>query len=117
MAVQVGVPSNFNAALQDNAVSIPLPSGSQFAWSTDDPTDQISILDPSTENVQIIVSANGTNRTSITVTASTIAPDGSSVSGFVTTELIPPAATHVYTVSVSQPTLAPGGRRVQQHKK
>lgn len=116
MSVQVGVPSNFNAVLQDNGAAIPLPAGSTFQWSTDNDTDQITILTEDTENVQILVTANGSSRTSVTVTAATTAPDGSAVTGNVTVDLIPGAPTHVFTVSVSQVFATPAHQKASKKK-
>lgn len=101
MAVQPGVGSGFAAVLEDNGNPISLPDGSTFAWSTDDPTDQI-VVSPDTMSASITVSnppADG--RTTITVTADTTAPDGTDVSGEVTTDIVP-AVEHTYTVTVTQ---------------
>lgn len=100
MAVQPGVPSNFNAVLEDNGNAIALPAGSIFDWTTDDDSDQISILTEDGANAQITVQAN-TSRTQMTASASTTAPDGSTVEGSITVDIVP-GVTHVYTVSVSQ---------------
>lgn len=103
MAVEVNVAAAFGAQLQDNSNTIPLPSGGTWNWSTDDDTDQISILSQDT-SVASVTCVNGPpNRTSVTVTASTTAPDGSTVSGSVTTDIVG-GVTHVYSVIVAQET-------------
>lgn len=110
MAVVAGQGSDFGATLEDNGNPIGLPSGSTFAWSTDDPTDQI-VPSADTTSATITVAATNT-RPSITVTASTTAPDGSNVSGSVTTEIIPGTVPHTYTVTVSQlSTVATRGKK------
>ena len=102
MSVQSGIASAFGAQLQDNGNPIDLPSGSSFSWSTDDPTDTLvpggGVGSPT---VNVTVNNPPASRTTITVTATTIAPDGSSVSGSVTTDIIV-GVTHTYTVSVAQ---------------
>jgi hypothetical protein len=101
MAVQPGIASSFAAVLEDNGNAIDLPSGSSFAWSTDDPTDQIAVSDDTLTASITVSSPPASGRTTITVTADTTAPDGSDVSGSVTTDIVP-GVTHTYTVSVSQ---------------
>ena len=102
MSVQPGIGAGFQATLQDTGNPIALTSGSVFAWSTDDPTDVLVVGGGDTSTVQITISnPPASGRTSITVTASTVAPDGTTVSGELTTDILP-GVEHVYTVSVSQ---------------
>lgn len=101
MAVLVGVATPFQATLQDNGNYIDLPVGSVFAWSTDDDTDQIQIVTPDTRVIKVTVVNPPANRTTITVTASTTAPDGTTVSGSATTDIVA-GVTHTYTVVVGQ---------------
>ena len=107
MSVQSGIASAFVAVLQDNGNPIELPAGSSFSWSTDDATDTIV---PGggvgTPTATITVNNPPSGRTTITVTATTTAPDGNSVSGMVTTDIIT-GVTHVYTVAVAQLFAAP----------
>lgn len=99
MAVLPGRGADFGAQLEDNGNAIALPSGSTFAWSTDDETDQINISDD-TLTATIVVAAD-TTREELTVTATTTDPDGNEVSGSVTVPIVP-GVTHTYTVSVFQ---------------
>lgn len=101
MAVQPGIASAFNAQLEDNGNPISLPAGSTFAWSTDDPTDQLSVSEDSTTVQITVTSPPASGRATITVTADTTAPDGSDVSGTCTTDIVPVVG-HTYTVTVSQ---------------
>jgi hypothetical protein len=98
MAITVGQTGTFTATLEDNGIAISLPSGSTFAWKTDDAS---ATLAPSEDTTSVVVTIPaGSTSTTITVTASTTAPDGSTVEGSVSVPVNP--ETHVYTVSVSQ---------------
>ena len=107
MSVSSGIPSAFGAQLQDNGNAIELPAGSSFSWSTDDSTDTIVTGGGvGTPAANITVNNPPSGRTTITVTASTTAPDGTAVSGMVTTDIIV-GVTHTYTVAVAQLFAAP----------
>lgn len=99
MAITVGATGTFSAQLEDNGNPISLPAGSTFTWSADDTNASLA---PSADSTSVVVSVPATDAsTSITVTASTVAPDGSTVQGSVTVPIIPGVA-HTFTVSVTQ---------------
>ena len=99
MAISQGATGTFQAQLEDNGNPIPLPSGSTFAWTSDDANAQLA---PSADTLSVVVTVPADDAaTSITVTASTTAPDGSTVSGSVTVPIIP-GVQHVFTVAVQQ---------------
>lgn len=101
MAVQPGIASGFSATMEDNGNAIPLPPGSTFAWSTDDATDQISVSDDTTTATITVSDPPADGRTQLTATASAVAPDGNTVEGSVTVDIVP-GVTHTYTITVSQ---------------
>jgi hypothetical protein len=99
MAISQGATGTFQAQLEDNGNPIDLPSGSTFSWSADDSNAQLA---PSADTLSVVVSVPADDAaTSITVTASTTAPDGSTVSGSVTVPVIPNVP-HTFTVVVTQ---------------
>lgn len=99
MAISVGTTGTFTAQLEDNGNPISLPSGSTFAWTSDDTN---ATLAPSADSTSVVVTVPATDTaTSVTVTAGTTAPNGSTVYGSVTVP-ITPGVTHTYTILVSQ---------------
>lgn len=99
MAITQGATGTFAAQLEDNGNPISLPSGSTFAWTADDPN---AVLAPSADSLSVVVSIPATDgATSITVTASTVDPNGQPVSGSVTVPIIP-GVQHTFTVAVTQ---------------
>jgi len=99
MAITVGATGTFAAQLEDNGNPIPLPAGSTFAWTSDDSNAGITA---SSDTLTAVVSVPATDTaTSITVTATTIDPDGKTVQGSVTVPIIP-GVSHTFTVSVTQ---------------
>lgn len=98
MIAKAGDSGTFAAALQDNGVTIPLPSGSSFAWTADD-TFVTLTPDASTDNCVVNVPASD-SAASITITATTTDPTGKPVSGSIT---VPLASTpQQFTVSITQ---------------
>jgi len=100
MAIEAGKPRAFGANMQDNGNNIPLPDGSKFTWTTDNTADQISVSADSTTAV-ITTPAGDSGRTSVTVTAAAVDPDGNMASGSVTVPVIPGVG-HTFTVSVAE---------------
>ena len=99
MAITAGATGTFSAQLEDNGNPIPLPSGSTFAWTSDDPNAQLA---PSEDSLSVVVTVPSTDTvTSITVTAATVDPTGATVQGSVTVPVVP-GEVHVFTVTVAQ---------------
>jgi hypothetical protein len=113
MAVSPGQAAAFGAQMQDNGNAIALPEGSSFLWTTDDPTDVIAPSAAAPDNsafADITVSdPPATGRTTLTVTAGAVAPDGTNIEGSVTVD-ITAAVGHTFTIVVSQLTVNPLGR-------
>jgi hypothetical protein len=96
--ITAGTSGTFAAVLNDNGTPIALPSGSTFAWTASDST--VSIV-PSSDTTSAVVNIPaGDPGTSVTVTASTVGPDGNTYSGSVTVPLTP--VPQQFTVTVTQ---------------
>ena len=111
MSVTTNTPSDFIAQMQDNGSPIDLPQSSSFSWSTDDPTDTISVNE-TTSIATITVNNPPESRTQLTATASAVDPAGETQTGSLTVDIIA-GVTHTYTISVSQPVAQQlrGGKR------
>lgn len=96
--IGAGTSGTFAAQLEDNGSPIALPVGSTFAWTASDTT---VLITPSDDSLSALIDVpSGDTGTSITVTASTVAPDGSTVSGSITVPLTP--VPQQYSVTVVQ---------------
>ncbi len=98
MITKAGDSGTFNAVLQDNGVTIPLPSGASFVWTADDKSAVLT-PDASTDNCVVTLPASDT-AASVTITATTTDPTGKSVSGSITLPLTPEP--QQFTVSITQ---------------
>jgi hypothetical protein len=92
-----GAPGVFQAALNDNGTPIGLPAGATWNWTSNVPE---AILTPTVDHVSVSIPATST-ATSITVTASTVDPNGKPVSGAITVPVVP-GVVHNFTVTVTQ---------------
>lgn len=96
--IAAGSTGTFTATLNDNGAPIALPAGSTFGWSADDASVTF-VTSPDTTSTVVSVPA-GDEGTSVTITASTTAPDSTTVSGSVTVPLTPEP--QQFTVTVAQ---------------
>lgn len=96
--ISAGSTGTFVAVLNDNGSPIALPTTSTFAWSSSDATVTFTESTDTTTVVALVPA--GDLGTSVTITASTVGPDGITYSGSVTVALTPVA--QAYTVTVTQ---------------
>lgn len=96
--IPAGSTGAFAAQLEDNGSPITLPSGSTFAWSASDATVTFATSADTTSTVATVPA--GDPGTSVTITASTTAPDGTTASGTITVALTP--TPQQFSVSVTQ---------------
>ena len=96
--IVAGSTGTFAAQLLDNGVPVALPTGSVFAWSSSDTAVTFAVSDD-TASVVVTVPA-GDVGTSVTVTASTVGPDGKTYSGSLTVALTP--TPQVFSVVITQ---------------
>jgi hypothetical protein len=96
--IPAGSSGTFAAQLLDNGSPIALPSGSTFMWSASDSTVTIA---PSADTTSAVVDVPaGDPGTSLTITASTVGPDGNTYSGSLSVALTP--TPQQFTVTVTQ---------------
>jgi hypothetical protein len=108
MAVEAGKGAGFTAQMEDNANPIELPAGSTFSWKTDDDTDTIVPVSADNSDLVIVTTTDppAEGRTSLTVTASAVDPDGDTIEGELTTDIISGVG-HTFTISVNQVQINP----------
>lgn len=87
--ISAGTTGSFSAALTDNGSPIALPTGSTFAWTS---TDSLVTFDtsasPDGSSAVVSVPAGDTG-TTVTITVSTTATDGTTATGSITVALTP----------------------------
>jgi hypothetical protein len=98
MSIEAGGSAAFQATLEDNGNAITSPS--PWTWATEDNTDTILQGGGDGSTAKVTIQANPA-RTTLTATATTTDPAGTSQSGSVTIDVVPGVA-HTYSVSVSQ---------------
>ena len=104
--IVAGGSAHFEAELLQNGNQISLPAGSTWAWTSADPlvTFTPAPVDPTTgvsDPDEITATIAGSEaQTSVVISASTTAPDGTTVSGDITVPVTPEA--QVFSVKIVQ---------------
>lgn len=98
--IQAGTTGTFSATLLDNGAPIALPASSVFAWSADDTLVTIDTNAAPDGSLAVVTVPAGDAGTSVTLTVSATAPDGTTATGTITVALTPVPQT--FTVQVMQ---------------